>query len=352
MEKFAEFPYFCEYFLIFFDKIFLYPLEIRFFVCYNFIKSSVSTCARVIYFYGENAMATYHVLYNPKAANGQGCQNAKALDEILEGDTLVYVDVSKVDYPAFFASLKKKDRIIVAGGDGTLNKFLNDTADIDRTNSLYYFACGTGNDFMHDIGAAIRGKPVCIDQYVEDLPQVIVKGKSYYFINGIGYGIDGYCCEVGDKQRESSTKPVNYTAIAIKGLLFHYKTTKAKIIVDGVTREYKKVWLAPTMNGRFYGGGMIPTPEQDRLSEAGNVSTMVYYGVGKLKALMVFPSIFKGEHVKHKKMVEILTGDVVTVEFDRPTPLQIDGETITDVTEYTVLSRKALKEAKKQKKSA
>ena len=158
--------------------------------------------------------------------------------------------------------------------------------------------------------------------------------------NGIGYGIDGYCCEEGDKQKAKSDKPVDYTAIAIKGLLFHFKPTNAKITVDGVTKEYKKVWIAPTMKGRYYGGGMMVTPNQDRLSEEGKVSSAVLYGSSALKTLIVFPSIFKGEHVKHTEMVEIRGGHEITVEFDRPTALQIDGETVLGVTSYTVKTGK------------
>ena len=90
------------------------------------------------------------------------------------------------------------------------------------------------------------------------------------------------------------------------------------------------------MNGRFYGGGMMPTPGQNRLSPDGTVSTMVMFGAGKLRTLMVFPSIFKGEHIRHKEMVAILTGHTISVEFDRPTPIQIDGETILGVTGYSV----------------
>ena len=117
-------------------------------------------------------------------------------------------------------------------------------------------------------------------------------------------------------------------------MLFHYKPTNATVTVDGVKHSYKRVWLAPTMNGKFYGGGMMPTPNQDRMS--GKLSVMVYHNLGKLKALAVFPSIFKGEHVKHKKNIAILEGRKITVEFDRPTPLQIDGETILGVSSYTV----------------
>ena len=38
-------------------------------------------------------------------------------------------------------------------------------------------------------------------------------------------------------------------------------------------------------------------------------------------------------------MVEILVGKQVKVEFDRPTALQIDGETVLDVTSYEVKTK-------------
>ena len=287
-------------------------------------------------------MAKYNVLYNPLAGNGKGENAAKKLKELLNGDELTFTDMTKVsDYRALFASMPEDERVIVSGGDGTLNRFINDTEEGAFANPVYYYATGSGNDFLKDIGGNVGDKPVCIDKYLKALPTVDVKGKSYRFINGIGYGIDGYCCEVGDKLRETSDKPINYAGIAIKGLLFHYHPTSATVIVDGVEHKYKKVWLAPTMNGRYYGGGMIPTPKQDRLNKEHTVSVMVYYGSGKIKSLAVFPSIFKGEHVNHKEMVEVLSGKEITVRFDSPAALQVDGETIIGVTEYSVRTGKA-----------
>ena len=287
-------------------------------------------------------MAKYNVLYNPLAGNGKGENAAKKLKELLNGDELTFTDMTKVsDYRALFASMPEDERVIVSGGDGTLNRFINDTEEVAFANPVYYYATGSGNDFLKDIGGNVGDKPVCIDKYLKALPTVDVKGKSYRFINGIGYGIDGYCCEVGDKLRETSDKPINYAGIAIKGLLFHYHPTSATVIVDGVEHKYKKVWLAPTMNGRYYGGGMIPTPKQDRLNKEHTVSVMVYYGSGKIKSLAVFPSIFKGEHVNHKEMVEVLSGKEITVRFDSPAALQVDGETIIGLTEYSVRTGKA-----------
>lgn len=287
-------------------------------------------------------MAKYNVLYNPLAGNGKGEKASERLKELMPDDELTFTDMTKVNnYGALFASMPKDERIIVSGGDGTLNRFVNDTEGIAFANSVYYYATGSGNDFLKDIGGSVGDKPVCIDKYLKSLPAVDVKNRSYRFINGIGYGIDGYCCEVGDKLRETSDKPINYAGIAVKGLLFHYHPTSATVIVDGVEHKYKKVWLAPTMNGRYYGGGMIPTPKQDRLNKERTVSVMVYYGSGKLKTLAVFPSIFKGEHIRHTEMIEVLSGREITVRFDSPAALQVDGETILGVTEYSVRTGKA-----------
>lgn len=280
-------------------------------------------------------MKSYYILYNPKADSGKGKENAEVLTLLYEKESAHYIDITTIqDYAGLFHFMQPEDSIILCGGDGTLNRFVNDTEGLALPNEILYFATGTGNDFLRDIKGSDSG-PVLIRQYLEKLPIVTVKGKTYRFLNGVGFGIDGYCCEVGDELRQKSDKPVNYTAIAVKGLLFHYKPTNAVVTVDGVKKHYKKVWLAPTMNGRYYDGGMIPTPGQDRMHND-TVSTMVMHGSGKLKTLMIFPSIFKGGHVKHTEMVEVVTGKNITVEFDHPTALQIDGETILGVTGYSV----------------
>ncbi len=281
-------------------------------------------------------MSKKFAIFNPLSNNGRGEATARTLEGKLDGE-LNFCDITAIgDYAEFFSDITSDDQIIICGGDGTLNRFVNDTAALTRPSSVYYYPAGSGNDFAHDIGLASEDMPVCIDKYICNLPRVYVNGMERLFINGIGYGVDGYCCEVGDELRKKSSKPVNYTSIAIKGLLFHYKRCNATVTVDGVIHKYKGVWVAPTMVGRFYGGGMMPTPEQNRLNGDRTLSFMAMHSSGKLKTLMVFPSIFKGEHVSHTDMVDILTGKDITVKFERPTALQIDGETVLGVTEYRV----------------
>ncbi len=285
-----------------------------------------------------------YLLYNPLAANGRGEENVKGFAAGFDAETVVFINMTEIKrYGDVFDGITDEDEVYVIGGDGTLNRFINDTDGDVLPKKLYFVSYGSGNDFVRDIGGE-AGKPVELAKYIKDLPYVYVKGMKRRFINGIGFGIDGYCCEEGDRLRALSDKPINYTAIAIKGLLYKFHPANAKVTVDGVTKEYKKVWLAPAMNGRYFGGGMMAAPGQDRLGD-GTVTLMVAYGRGKLPTLIMFPTIFKGKHVE-SSMVEVFTGRNIEVEFDRPTPLQIDGETVSDVTSYRVEAVKVPAEAK------
>ncbi len=288
-----------------------------------------------------------YILYNPEAGNGNCSEDAKMLD-IVFPDT-VYLDITKIgSYREFFQTLNPSDEVILCGGDGTLNRFVNDTRDVKYTNSIYYFPAGNGNDFARDLGLSsdeLLEYPM--NDYLRDLPQVTVNEKTCYFLNNVGFGIDGYCSEEGErvqstynKGKKTEKKKVNYTLLAIKGLLMHFRPRKAIVTVDGSTHSFEKVWLASALNGRFYGGGMMAAPEQNRLDPEKSLSLLVIHTSSRLKTLCIFPSIFSGKHIRHKKYITLLTGHEISVAFDRPTPLQIDGETTPNVLSYQVISAK------------
>ncbi len=279
----------------------------------------------------------YIVLYNPYSANRHGEELARQLDNILK-DELEYHNMDLIkDFKKFFK--EHHEDIIICGGDGTVNHFVNYTKDIKYDNDILYFSTGTGNDFYHEIGD--RNKfPIVINKYIENLPLVDIKGKEYAVINGVGLGLDGHCCEVGDEQKKHSDKPVNYTTLALKGLLYQFKPRQADIYVDDERYHFDNVWLTSTMNGKFYGGGMKIAPEQERISDDKKVSVVVLDCKSRIKTLRIFPHVLKGTHVKFTDNIFILTGKNVRVVYDRPTALQLDGETFSNVLEYTVKVKK------------
>ncbi len=263
-----------------------------------------------------------YYLYNPKSNNG--------IRLSLPGVKLI--NALKVDYREFFAGLKPEDEVVLIGGDGTINYFINHIDLSALSNNVYFYGNGSGNDFLHDIGEE-AGKEVLLNPYLTNLPIVRVKGGEYRFINNMGFGIDGYCCEVADKQRvRKPSKKINYAAIAIKGLLYAFKPHKAIVEVDGKRYRFSNVWMAPTMKGRYYGGGMMAAPDQDRRSD--HLTVVISCSRSRLKLLKAFPSFFKGEHVKRKDIVTVFTGKKIHIRFARPCAAMYDGETVLNVTEY------------------
>lgn len=273
-----------------------------------------------------------HILYNPLAADGRGETPAKALLAEQKSEAKLQ-SVIDLDMKIFLSKLTSQDKVILCGGDGTVNRFANDTYGMDYPCDIYLYKSGTGNDFLRDVEGDVKDNMLLLNKYIENLPTVTVKGETKRFINGIGYGIDGMVCEVADRLKAEGKK-VDYSKLSIKLLLHGYRCPDAVVTVDGKRYEFKKVWLASGMNGRYYGGGMKITPDQDRFSD--KLSTCIVHSSGKLKTLMIFPSIFKGEHIKNTKITKVLTGKEITVEFSVPTALQIDGETVLGVSSYTI----------------
>ena len=276
-----------------------------------------------------------YIFYNPKSGDKKGKIEAEKLKKSLN-EECVLADITEYnDSSDFFDSLSESDRIIICGGDGTLHHFINLHSPENIKAEISYFPFGSGNDFANDVNLTKETYSNSIKNYLIDLPTVILNGKTYKFLNNVGFGLDGYACHMGEIQKAKNDKPINYTTIAIRGILFDFKPLNATVTVDGVTKEYKKVWLAPTLKGRYFGGGMMATPNQNRLDPEKKLSVLVLHDTGKVKLLQILPKVFNGTHIKHKKKVEIITGNEITVTFDRPSTIQIDGEPIPNILTYS-----------------
>lgn len=288
-------------------------------------------------------MENYIILYNPHSGGGKGLNIAKEIEPLMGEHNYIYQDMTKIsDFDGFLGQLPVGTDIILTGGDGTLNSFINNTDCDALKQKLYFYASGSGNDFARDIKYPKRTKPLMINNYVKNLPTACIKGKVYKFINCVGSGMDGYCCAEVERLRSLGKKRANYTLVAVKGILGAYKTCDATVTVDGVTHTYKHAWLVPTMNGRFFGGGFMSAPNQDRLNNAKSLSVVAMYSNNLLKIIVAFLRLMKGTHIKMKSMIHITEGHEISVKLSKPAPLQLDGEIIGEVTEYTVHSAKSI----------
>ena len=286
----------------------------------------------------------YAILYNPHSCGENGLKIAREIENLMQG-SFSYHDLTEFDsLNNFIEGLPEDTSVVLTGGDGSLNNFVNNI-DTSTDKKIYFYASGSGNDFARDIGFKKRTKPIIINDYIKNLPTALINGKTYKFLNCVGSGMDGYCCGEVERLRALSKRRGNYLYAAIKALLFAYKPCTAYVTVDGEEYTFENTWLVPTMNGRFFGGGFMAAPTQDRQNEDGTLSLVAMHSKNFFKIVTAFLLIMKGKHTIMKSMIKVIKGHEISVKLSRSATLQIDGETIPDVTEYTVSSAKKIVKA-------
>jgi YegS/Rv2252/BmrU family lipid kinase len=225
-------------------------------------------------------------------------------------------------------------RIYACGGDGTLNEVVTGVVGYDNVAVTMYVG-GSGNDFVKIFNdtAPFRDLEQLLDCTEEQFD--LIRCNEDVSLNICSVGLDA---RVGHDVARYKRLPLlsGFRAYAVSALVNIIKGISEHYVVeiDGERIDGKQTMIC-ACNGRFYGGGMMPDPDQKRLGEDRELSVMIWHGSGKLRTLMAFPSLFKGEHVKHKKMIAIHKGKNITVKFDSPRAVQIDGETVKNVSEYT-----------------
>lgn len=179
-----------------------------------------------------------YLFYNPSARNGKAAEDLQLIKKTLDGqDVEIYAVTDIDDYVSVIDRIQPEDIVYIVGGDGTLNRFINDSTNLRILGDIFFYPAGTGNDFKHDVDPDNSLYRIRLNDYIRNLPTVTVSGVTYRFINGIGFGIDGYCCEEGDRQRAAGRQDINYSAIAVKGCLFGFKPYGADITIKCGSRR-------------------------------------------------------------------------------------------------------------------
>lgn len=257
-------------------------------------------------------MAKAYVLYNPLSGDGK-ILNDLVVFEVVLNDELIFADITEAGIgKRVLNTLQEDDYMILCGGDGTLNRFVNGAVLLDIQNEIYYYPCGNRNDFAAGFHREFGNNPFPVAEHLVQLPNVTWKGTSRHFLNGIGFAAD----------LPGSQKPARLCKAEFTGMT---------VFVDGKEYRFDKAWLGVTMYGTHW-EGMIPAPQQKRGGD--QLSFVAIHGCGMAHAAMLLSALRNGIFPKHEKHLTVLSGREITVTLDKPRSLQVDGETTPDVTSY------------------
>ncbi len=271
----------------------------------------------------------YLILYNPISRNGANTnivekvvKKMKKKHESVRVKSLLEIE----DKKEFLSNLDPETKIIIVGGDGTLNRVANEIRGIENLPEIYLYKAGTGNDFLRSLKN--KKKLTRIDQYLINLPNVTFKNEDIVFLNGIGLGFDALVCHTVEESKKKKNK-LNFFSSVFKSLK-NFQPFDFEVEIDGKRQRFEDAWFVSIMNSKYFGGGMKIAPKADR--ESDTLEVVVIHGISKFKLSLFFPLIYLGWHTGIKN-VKVFTGKNIKVFSDLPAYVQIDGDVYDNVLE-------------------
>jgi len=228
-------------------------------------------------------------------------------------------------------------KIIVVGGDGTMNEVINGVFSQQRIHTtevmLGMISVGTGNDWarMFNIPSDYEGAVKTIKEqktFIQDAGLVSYRknGKEWkrYFINIAGMGFGARVVERSNKMKDKGKSgPMLYFYNIFLSLL-RYKAQKAEIEIDGTSYD-RNIFSMNVGIGKYNGGGMIQVPHA--IADDGLYSITLIKKIGKLNILANMKRLYNGSITKHSK-VETYMAKSVQIGGSTRLQVETDGETL------------------------
>lgn len=285
----------------------------------------------------------YRIIVNPTAGRGAAARRwpavAAELERLgVEGETHFTSGPGDATEVARRAAAEGFAAVVAAGGDGTLTEVVNGL--VGSGLPLGVLPLGSGNDFARTVGIDLN--PVAAARLLASpVPRPIDLGRvgDRYFVNVASAGMDAEIANLMNQDLHFLRGTPAYVAATLITLL-RMRPVEVTLGLDGEVMRLRAVLVA-VGNGRFYGGGMMVTPQA--LLDDGCFEVCVLGALGRLEFLAAFPSVFRGEHLTHPKISTFRARRVaLRTEEGARLLVQADGEVVGALPQEFVVEPAAL----------
>lgn len=297
----------------------------------------------------------YHFILNPVSRSGK---SRKLWDTViapyLEAAGTPYAvhfsekagDITRLTAEIASGASDTPHRIVILGGDGTLDEALQGIPDLTRV-VLGYIPIGSGNDFTRDMPIPkdpLKALRLILEAEgttaVDIGTTAYADGTRHRFIVSSGIGFDAAVCEETNRSdmkgflNRIGLGKLTYLGIALKQL-FASKAVSCQIrLDDGEPISVGRILFVAFMNHMYEGGGFKFAPSADYRD--GMLDLCVVGDLPKALILVALPTAFFGKHYIFRgitpyraRKVEIHTSTPLWVHTDGEVARRSDHLTIT-----------------------
>ncbi len=280
------------------------------------------------------------VIVNQNAGVGKCGRNWNAISKSLAGHNIsfdfVYSDYRKHAIEIVHQKVSMYSKIIVVGGDGTLNEIINGifTQSQKPPSEIIvgYIPMGSGNDlgkmygisgnYNNAIDIIIKG-----ETFLQDLGKVTfqnLEGKQEvrYFANMAGIGFDAKVVEKSNRQKDNGHGGKFLYLYSLLSSLFAYKSTYVLIKTEN-TQFNEDLFSMNVGICRYSGGGMLQVP--DAIPDDGLFDITIIKKISKFDIIKSIKRLYNGSIKKHPK-VKSLRCSYVEISSDTKIQIEADGE--------------------------
>jgi len=259
------------------------------------------------------------IVCNSLAGNGRAIELAEQISRQLVEEKIAHKQFV-TDWPTDFDGFTN---VFIAGGDGTLNYFINRYPEIKIP--IVIFKGGSGNDlhwFLYGNKSFSEQLRLALSTAAKPVDAGICNGRL--FINGVGIGFDGAVAKslAGKKKRAGKTSFL----IAILKKIFFYRSKEYSVLSNEMERKDRQLMIGAA-NGRRAGGGFHIAPEAE--GNDGWLDVILVDAINPIKRLRWLPVIEKGKHLR-LPFIQYFKTKKILITSDSPMEAHLDGECYSD----------------------
>jgi len=262
------------------------------------------------------------VILNPAAHSDRAKRRRATVESLARGCTVCSSSSAlEAESIARNAAREGFEKVVAAGGDGTIHAVANGLAGSSTTLGL--LPIGTVNVFAIELGLPIHNLESCWNIIENDETRLIdlPSANGKYFVQLAGVGLDAQVVKETSLALKRNFGPLSYLISAAQIAA----RKPPRLFVESSHTSISEASFVLVGNGRRYGG---PFPFfKHALMDDGLMDVVAFKQVGYLEIIKYLQDVFFSSDIRVPE-VEYFQTERLRITSDQDVPVELDGELV------------------------